>query len=123
MREITGHTTFEDNPLRIAALDEPSASGCNNHYHIDGYDTETHQSDTAAGIRQFGLDILFQSGPPPVVGFNGITIEAILCICADRLQGFQKGPFPNDLNDGAIFHIEEAIKYLHNRSLAQSKKK
>jgi hypothetical protein len=123
MREITGHTVFEDNPIRIVAMDEPSASGCSNHYVIEGYNSETHQSDTAPANHQTRLEILFQSGPPPVVGFNGVTVEALLCVVADRLQGFQNGIHPHVANEHALDHIKIALGSLHGRSFELMKKK
>lgn len=38
--------------------------------------------------------IQFQAGSPSVAGLNGLTNEALLAVLIDRLECFQKGPFP-----------------------------
>lgn len=62
------------------------------------------------------LSILFQDGPPPVNGVNGVTLEVLLAICADRLRGFQSGPFACELNQKALDSINMALEALHART-------
>ena len=57
----------------------------------------------------------FQHGHPAKVGVNGLTLESILAICLQRLNGFQKGPYPSDYNAAAIMHIERAMESLKDR--------
>jgi hypothetical protein len=57
----------------------------------------------------------FHTGDPQK-GVTGITNEALLAIVAHRLQGFQEGPFPNQLNQEALENIQDALKALANRT-------
>lgn len=63
--------------------------------------------------------LLFQNGPVKEngEGVNGITHEVLLAILIDRLQGFQSGPYKNRENAVAITKLEEALMWLHKRTL------
>ena len=67
-------------------------------------------------IREPFIEINFQLGPVGEVGINGTTIERILEILKDRLEGFQKGQFRCRTNALAITKIEEAIMWLEERT-------
>lgn len=62
--------------------------------------------------------ILFQNGSPAEVGVNGITMEVLLSIVADRLRGFQSGPYPHPMNAAALRSVEDALRYLSKRTVA-----
>lgn len=62
------------------------------------------------------LKIVFQHGPIPTVGVNGLSIESLLAICADRLECFQSGEFACRENALAITKIEESLHWLHART-------
>ena len=62
------------------------------------------------------LNIPFQTGNP-AEEVNGFTNEALLSIVLDRLQGFAKGPFSSRETSIAITKIEEALHWMHSRSL------
>ena len=66
--------------------------------------------DKFAGI------IKFQNGPIKEHGVNGITQEALLTICADRLRSFQAGAFACRDNAVALTHIETALMWLQKRT-------
>ena len=66
--------------------------------------------------------IYFQNGPIPEVGVNGVTHEAMLAIIADRLRGFQSGPFYCKANDRALTHIEEAMHWLQQRTIERMRR-
>lgn len=59
----------------------------------------------------------FQKGPVAEVGPNGISMEALISICADRLEGFQKGAFPCDENEEALLHLKKANDALKRRTI------
>jgi hypothetical protein len=58
----------------------------------------------------------FQEGPVLEAGVNGIFVEDLLCICLDRLKGYQTGKFPSPDNDEAIRCLEQALEALDRRT-------
>lgn len=119
MRELTDHIINPANDkLRITVEDEPGSGGANHLYRISGFDTSTNASDiNAESEPSEATTILFQNGTIPEKGVNGITQEALLAIIADRLRGFQEGPFKSRENAVALTHIETAMLWLHRRTL------
>lgn len=69
----------------------------------------------AGGAQVLGC-ISFQDGNPQEVGPNGVTIEAVLAVCADRLEHFQDGPHANRYNAEALTGIERALEALKDRT-------
>ena len=61
-------------------------------------------------------NIEFQDGPPPQVGINGVSIEALLQICKHRLEAFQATKFSCDFNANAIEGIDSALESLNART-------
>lgn len=117
MREIIEHMVNPANEkLRISVLDEPGAGGANHLYRISGFDASTNQSDPYPGRQGHCMSILFQNGPIPEKGVNGITQEVLLAIIADRLRSFQAGPYACSENAIALGHIEAAQNALHLRT-------
>lgn len=111
-----------NNQLEITVLDKPGAGGAPHLYHITGFNTATNASDPFAeryGQPGTHTTILFQNGPIPEVGVNGVTHEALLTIVADRLINFQSGPFACEENAIALKHIAEALGWLHRRTTAR----
>ena len=68
--------------------------------------------------------ILFQKGPinEDGNGVNGLTNEILLAIVADRLRGFQSGPYSCKANACALTHIEEALHWLQQRTLERMRR-
>ena len=64
---------------------------------------------------QLAGELNFQQGHPANVGINGLTLESVLAICLQRLNAFQKGPYPSDYNATAIMHIERGMEALKDR--------
>lgn len=62
------------------------------------------------------MTVNFQRGNPTEAGFNGLTVEALLAITADRIDALNKGEFRCRENSLAITHIEEAMNWLMARS-------
>lgn len=107
MREIKSHVVNPANDrIKIAVMDEPGAGGANHHYQVTIDDKET-------------VDIKFQNGPIAEAGVNGVTQEALLAICIDRLECFQKGQFSCRDNAIALTKLEEAKHWLFNRTLTR----
>lgn len=121
MRELTGHKVNPANDkIKIVVNDQPGAGGANHRYEITGFDTEKNPSneDPQGFKSSFSRQvILFQNGPIPESGVNGLTQEVLLEICADRLRSFQDGPYACRENALALTKIEEAQMWLHNRTL------
>lgn len=111
MRKVTDHIVNPVNDrIGIAVIDEPGAGGANHHYAIDIDGSE------------LGIDIHFQNGPIAEAGVNGVTQEVLLAIVADRLRCFQAGPFACRENALALTKIEEAMHWLHSRTLARMRR-
>lgn len=114
MRQITEHVVNPANDrLTITVCDEPGHGGANHHYAID-----------VPGCEEHAVDLRFQNGPISADGngVNGITHEALLAILADRLRGFQNGPYRCKENACALTHIEEAQMWLQRRTLARMRR-
>lgn len=123
MREITEHRVNPANDrLKIEVTDVPGAGGANHRYEISGFDTSHNPSskDLHGYVSSFARHIvLFQNGPIPEVGVNGVTHEALLAIVADRLRSFQAGPYACSENAHALAKLEEAQEALHSRTRAR----
>jgi hypothetical protein len=79
------------------------------------------------------VSLRFQNGPiQSPDDINGLTNEALLAIVIDRLRCFQHptkpdgsldlitpGPFACHENATALYHLESALQYLHDRSRAR----
>lgn len=120
MRQLTSHQVNGANEaLKIEVLDEPGSGGASHHYRISGFNTESNPSDPFVhrhGSPAQYATVLFQNGPIGEVGVNGITHEALLAILIDRLEAFQRGPFANEYNQGALTSLVTAKEFLHART-------
>ena len=123
MRELHEHKVNPANDkLRIQVLDDPGAGGASHLYQVDGFNTASNASDPFAarhGEPALHSTVLFQNGPIPECGVNGVTHEALLAIVADRLRSFQAGPYACRENALALTKIEEALHWLHHRTRAR----
>lgn len=114
MRKLNEHQVNPANDtLDITVVDEPGHGGASHHYAIDCGKNE-----------EVATDIKFQNGPISVDGngINGLTHEALLAIVADRLRSFQAGPYSCKANACALTHIEEALHWLHSRTLERMRR-
>lgn len=118
MREVFDHktNTVNDN-LQIQVLDEPGQGGANHLYGIYGFHTPSNASADDTLKDETCLKVLFQNGPIKEYGVNGITQEALIAICIDRLRSFQAGPFSCKENAVALTHLETALMWLQKRTL------
>ena len=119
VRKLTAHIVpgSQTQELTIGVEDEPGSGGAHHRYMITGLDVEDNQSYDDDFLFPEELLILFQNGPIPANGVNGVTIEALLAICKDRLDCFQAGPFASDYNQKALDHINAALASLHQRTI------
>lgn len=115
-RLVTGHAVSRngrgDMGQAVIAHGPYSPGGAQNHYLIGvGADCEM----MSGGAQVLGC-ISFQDGNPQEVGLNGVTLEAVLAVCADRLELFQDGPYANLYNAEALLGIERALEALKDRT-------
>lgn len=120
-REITTHCINPANDkIKIVVNDEPGAGGANHRYELTGFDTRNNASNAdPQGFRaSFSKQvILFQNGPIPEAGVNGVTHEVLLAIVRDRLESFQAGPYATEENQRALAAVKEAQHWLQFRTL------
>jgi hypothetical protein len=117
MRVINDHKVNPANDrLEIEVMDEPGAGGAHHHYFVHGFHTINNPSAPTRLRDETAIDIIFQNGPIAEVGVNGLTQEALIAICIDRLRSFQAGPFACPENAAALKSLEEAQEHLHNRT-------
>jgi hypothetical protein len=75
--------------------------------------------DDGAGLYQVRWpgqrrSIVFHIGDPREP--NGLSLEALLAICVDRLESFRAGGVDVEHNEQAIAHLREAMFWLHVRT-------
>lgn len=113
--------------FEIQVMDTAGVGGGNNHYVLRGFDIRENIALTAAPeLHNFfqnvaltaarELHIFFHNGPVVDGKFNGITIEMLLAVCKDRLEGFQDGAYPSEYNEIAIASITNALHSLGQRT-------
>lgn len=126
-REIHHHLCHHpENRLRIYAVGDRGANGDNHVYSVEHLDVEKHPAyqamveycDALPDDAPEGQIVMFQQGDPEK-GFNGFTIETLLAIAYDRLNGCQAGPFASEHNAQAMISINKALEHLHDRTREQ----
>ena len=113
MRELDEHKINPANDtITVTVLDEP------------GQGNACHVYDISHPDMSLQTAIHFQNGPidEDGSGVNGITHEVLLAILADRLRGFQQGPYSCKANACALTHIEEAQHWLQQRTLERMRR-
>ena len=119
-RQLTAHKTNQANDaIDIEVLDQPGDGGAPHLYRLSGFNTATNRSDPF--VERHGgpatySTVLFQNGPIPDQGVNGVTHEALLAILIDRLEHFQRGPFACRENALALTKLQEALHWLDHRT-------
>lgn len=115
-RLVTGHAVDDagrgDMGQAVVAHGPYSPGGAQNHYVI-GVGSEV--ALMGGGALVLGC-VSFQDGNPQEVGPNGVTVETLLAICADRLERFQDGPNANLYNAEALLGIERSLEALKDRT-------
>lgn len=119
-RMLEGHKVNGCNDqINIEVVDEPGAGGACHHYKITGFNTKTNASDPFVarhGSPAEHSTVLFQNGPIPENGTNGVTQEVLLAILIDRLEGFQSGKYATVENQIALDHLRAAQATLKFRT-------
>ena len=122
-RLLTSHKVNGCNDqIEIEVLDEPGAGGASHLYQITGFNSASNASDpwTARhGQPATHSTVLFQNGPIPENGTNGVTQEVLLAIVEDRLKSFQAGPYACRENALALTKVQEAMFWLKFRTEAR----
>lgn len=112
-RQITTHAVNGLNEaLLLNVLDEPGQGNACHEYQII---RDTHGNGDEYDQVEL-CNIQFQNGPIGEVGVNGISNEALMAIVADRLQGFQSGPYACRENALALTKLQEAMMWLQSRT-------
>ena len=118
LREVHNHNaSHPEYRLRVYAVGERGPNGDNHLYLINGQKFSMPVQDENGVIRArlSSLPIKFQEGDPSQ-GYNGVTIESLLAVAYDRLNGCQAGPFASEHNAQAMIAISKALEHLHDRS-------
>lgn len=118
MRRIETHIVNVCNEhITIDVLDEPGDGGACHHYFMSGFHTKGNPAADSSCDDDTGVHLVFQNGPIPDMGVNGITHEALIAVVIDRLRGFQSGPFACQENHAAIGYLESAANALKCRTM------
>lgn len=116
-REITSHKVNPCNDkIGIFVTDEPGAGGANHRYEITDMEYNANASFKQPARQDCRLLLMFQNGPIPENGTNGVTQEVLLAIIIDRLKSFQAGPYSCKENSVALTHLETAELWLNKRT-------
>lgn len=112
MKTLSAHKGNEANDALEITADDRTHGNANHIYTID-------LVGGAPGSGGWKCELRFQRGPIKETGVNGITNEALLAIVADRLEGFQSGPYACEENAKALIHVMGALDVLHERTAAR----
>lgn len=122
MRTLQEHkVNLANDTLAVMVTDGPGAGFASHRYVISNYDASGNAS-ALEGDPTVTTVILFQNGPIPEAGVNGLTHEVLLAIVADRLRSFQEGPYKCKENACALTHVEEAMHWLQQRTIARMRR-
>lgn len=125
-RKIDDHIiSLQNDKLKIEAVDPVGSGGANHLYKITGFDSSSNPSCpwvARHGAPAIHSHVLFQNGPIGEVGTNGVTQEALIAILIDRMRSFQSGPFKCRENEQALFHLEEALMWLQQRTIKRMRR-
>lgn len=114
-RSLHDHETTPLNRDRVTvrALDGPGPGNVSHRYEI-----RVAQDDGDFIVVNFE----FQNGPVKEASANGITDEALYAVLLDRLRGFQSGPYACRENALALINLEQALMWLHKRTLDRERR-
>ncbi len=100
--------------LRIVADSrDPNAGNASHHYRIMA---SNPKGLIVTDSRPISKSIDFQHGPVKEKGINGVSMEALLVIIKDRLEGFQTSAFACSENEQALNHVNTALRVLNERT-------
>lgn len=102
----------EASSLRIDAMGATNPSGRVGEYLITGICTPQFDD----GFPVTAIRIPMQSKAPALRAANGLTIECLLTMAEDQLQGLQDGVCPCTENADALFNVRLALSKLQHRT-------
>lgn len=109
MRELETIQT-QEKLNKVFAADEKGNGGANHQYNIVGLPIDENDMGVFQEI------IRFQNGARKLDdSVHGVLDTDLLEIVRDRLTSFQAGAFASEYNEKALFHIEEALKWMNKR--------
>lgn len=117
-RLVTGHAVNGnrgDMGLAVIAHGPYSPGGAQNHYVVGVGSDQALMADNECGAHVVGC-VSFQEGNPSECGVNGVSIESLMAMCADRLEHFERGPFANGYNAKALHHLKQSLDALKART-------
>lgn len=112
-REVKNSYVKRSGPIVITADEQDEIGGCHN------YLIEVNTGDHPEFPMKIGSQIHFQEGPLLQTSPNGVSMESLIAVCIDRLEGYQSGKFSCRENACAKTHLEEALHWLHSRTIAR----
>lgn len=123
-RQLNGHKVNPANDvIEIHVVDQPGSGGANHAYLVANLPNLDSNPSLDALLKAANdadestvMAVMFQNGPIPEAGVNGITHEVLLEILIDRLAGFQAGPFACQANADCLGHLKAAQEILLNRT-------
>jgi len=104
-----GKLVYSDGHRVVKRAGDPTAGGAPARYTVGECNPKTPEDGALSFIE-------FQSAPIPDVGVEGVTNEALLAIVIDRLEHFQRGPFPSSYNADALVAARWALGHLEART-------
>ncbi len=121
MRELTTHLADQEpSVLKVEAADESGVGSPCHRYEVSGfYPQGPFQAIDGTQVDQFGrgkTTIIFQQGPiHPVLGQNGITVQALLAAISARLSSSDAGQTHDALSKEVLENLRMAIENLDKR--------
>jgi hypothetical protein len=113
-RRIQGHEiTPVGEVIDIFAIGDPEAGGANSVYRIENW----HEYNVDSTTIRFHTGGFIEGECP-----TGVTEACLLAIVADRLRSFQSGPFSCRENALALTKVEEALHWIHHRTLDRTRR-
>ncbi len=59
--------------------------------------------------------LIFQQGPRKEVGINGITLDDVVAVAIDHIEGWQATPFACEQNDAILGHLNAILDLCNDR--------
>lgn len=91
----------------VYAVDEKGNGGANHKYEIIAIPVDT---DARTQVIQLQNGARNEEG-----SIHGVIDSDLLEIVRHRLTAFQEGPYSSEYNQEALYHINEALKWLNKR--------
>lgn len=108
MRELETIQT-QEKLNKVFAVDEKGNGGANHQYAIVPINEEEERLEPLAEIQ-------FQNGARKLEdSIHGVLDSDLLEIARDRLISFQAGAFASEYNEKALYHIDEALRWMNKR--------